>query len=338
MRVRGSLATLSLIVCALVGCAAPGADPASTSGQAQAFGADDPAGTEATEATEATEPEGTEGTDGPAPQPDGEVPEEQDDREPLAISIDAVDYVHGALRMVATMEDGAADVTVRLADCDHRHVGGGVSTLSTLVWSLGDKDLADAITCALHVRARSREGTQYVSKVVDLGVGVDVSAPEGENPEDGPIIQSATATQGGEVLTFTQVSPGAHLVTSDSILEADPSDTDAGEPSADDDAGTPAPTQYTVPLVDIARSALEGRRLRLDGASFVTTLSIAGTTLAPAAGPAVDSQEEPGMTVEEGQGESEQEETGQEDTAQEDIGQEENGPDEVEPEPNLATR
>ena len=199
MRVRGSLAAaLSLIVCALVGCAAPNAAPEAT-GEGPA---DDPAAPEAADSP-GPRPETVAGTG----EPGDERPEEQEDREPLTITVDAVDLFHGALRMIATMDDGAADVTVRLGDCDHRPVGGGVSTLSTLVWSFGDKDLADAIGCGLHVRARARDGTGYVSKVADLPVGLDVSPLEGVNPDDGPTIQSVTPTEDGLALGFTQVSP-----------------------------------------------------------------------------------------------------------------------------------
>ena len=42
----------------------------------------------------------------------------------------------------------------------------------------------------------------------------------------------------------------------------------------------------------MARSALEGRRLYLDGASFVTTLTIAGTALGAGSTAAVDSTQE----------------------------------------------
>ena len=107
-------------------------------------------------------------------------------RLPLEISVDALDIVHGALRISATMVDGAADVSVRLGgDCEHTEVGGGISTLSTLVWALGEKELADAIGCGgLLVRARVHEGTRYVTKHAELDVSVDLQAV-GSEPSRG---------------------------------------------------------------------------------------------------------------------------------------------------------
>ena len=106
--------------------------------------------------------------------------------QPLGITVDALDVVHGALRISATMVDGAADVSVRLGgDCEPREVGGGLSTLSTLVWSLGDREVAAAIGCGLAVRARVRDGADWVNKVGELAVAVDLAAQEGQNPTTG---------------------------------------------------------------------------------------------------------------------------------------------------------
>src|SRR5580704_14695470 len=100
---------------------------------------------------------------GEAPAPD----------EPLDMTVDALDVVHGALRIRATMLDGSADVSVRLAGaCEHREVGGGTSTRSTFVWALGEKDVADAITCGLLVCARVQDGEHHVNKLAELGVEV----------------------------------------------------------------------------------------------------------------------------------------------------------------------
>ena len=46
------------------------------------------------------------------------------EEQPLDVTVDSLDVVHGALRITATMVDGAADVSVRLGgDCEHREVG-----------------------------------------------------------------------------------------------------------------------------------------------------------------------------------------------------------------------
>ncbi len=118
--------------------------------------------------------------------------------EPLEVAVDSLDVVHGALRISATMVDGSADVSVRLGgDCKHDEVGGGISTLSTLVWALGDDDLAAAIACGLTVRARVRDGRRYVNKVADLAVAIDLEAQESEDTEDAPRLQIVTMSAAG---------------------------------------------------------------------------------------------------------------------------------------------
>jgi hypothetical protein len=103
-----------------------------------------------------------------------DAPEEVPVREePLDVTVDSVDVVHGGLRIDATMLDGSADVSVRLGgECEPREVGGGTSTLSRFVWSLGDRDVADAIGCGLVVCARTRDGSDYVNKVARLEVEI----------------------------------------------------------------------------------------------------------------------------------------------------------------------
>jgi hypothetical protein len=227
MDVRGSLATGSLIVCAMGGCAAhPGEE---------------------------------------------ELPAKD---QPLDISVDSLDVVHGALRVGATMVDGAADVSVRLGgDCEHREVGGGLSTLSTLVWALGDNDVAEAIGCGLVVRARVRDGVRSVNKVAELGVAVEMVAEE-ENAEDGPRLQTVATSEIGVSVVFASVARGARLTTGDSILEAAPPESEEKLPGASDDTG-----RFTVPRIDVARSILRGRPLYLDGSSFAISLSVGGTSL-----------------------------------------------------------
>ena len=223
--------------------------------------------------------------------------------EPLEMTVDSLDVVHGALRLGATMVDGAADVSVRLAGpCEKREVGGGLSTRSTLVWSLGDGDLADAIRCGLLVRARVRDGTRSVDRIAELGVAVDVSAAEGENADDGPQVQAVSTSELGVSLVFTQVARSARLVAGNSILEASPPE--SGEDAAPTDDGT---GEFTVPAVDLARSILGGRHLHLDGSSFVASLSVGGVSLETEAQSedvvAIEAQESGEMTGESDDGE-----------------------------------
>jgi hypothetical protein len=195
--------------------------------------------------------------------------------QPLDITVDSLDIVHGALRVSATMVDGSADVSVRLGgECDHREVGGGMSTLSTIVWALGDKDVAEAMSCGLVVRARVRDGVRYVNKFAELAVVIDIAAQESENAEDGPRLQTVATSEVGVSLVFAPVARGARLRTGDRILEAAPPESEENDPAAADDTG-----RFTVPRIDFARSVLRGRALDLDGWSFVTSLSMGGTSL-----------------------------------------------------------
>jgi hypothetical protein len=243
MKARDSLAAMSLIVCAMGGCAARTPE-------------DDP--------------------------PDEAPAEDQ----PLEVAVDSVDIVHGALRVSATMVDGAADVSVRLGgDCEHREVGGGLSTLSTLVWSLADSEVAEAIGCGLEVRARVRDGQRQVNKVAELGVNVDIAAEDTEGVESGPQLQSVATSAVGVIVVFSGVARGARLTTGDSILEAAPPESQDTD-SPDDDTG-----RFVVPRIDLARSVLSGRPLYLDGSSFATLLSVGGTSLEAAPQPAEEAQE-----------------------------------------------
>jgi hypothetical protein len=121
-----------------------------------------------------------------APTGPEEPPPEIVRQEPLALSVESLDVIHGALRIVATMADGSADVSVVLGGtCDHREVGGGVSTARTLVWALEERDVASAIDCGLTVHAWAREGGTRVDKVADLAVAVELTSSDSDTPGDG---------------------------------------------------------------------------------------------------------------------------------------------------------
>jgi hypothetical protein len=195
--------------------------------------------------------------------------------QPLDLTVDSLDVVHGALRISATMVDGAADVSVRLGgDCEPREVGGGLSTLSTLVWALADTDVADSIGCGLAVRARVREGPRMVNKVAELAVAVSAGAPESQNPDDGPQLQSVRTAAAGIGLVLSPVTRGARLTTGDSLLEGARPPSDDEAPEAPEGASL-----FTVPFIDLARSILQRRPLVLEGSSFVISLTVQGMPL-----------------------------------------------------------
>ncbi len=211
--------------------------------------------------------------------------------QPLDVAVDSLDIVHGALRISATMVDGAADVSVRLGgDCEPREVGGGLSTLSTLVWSLGDGDVAEAMGCGLVVRARVRDGQRYVNKVADLGVNVDMAVENVDGGESGPQLQSVTSAEVGVSAVFSAVTRGARLKTGDSILEAEPPPSEDTDPAA-------GLARFTVPAIDFARSVLRRRPLVLDGSSFAALLSVGGTS--PEAAPQASDEPQEEATQEE---------------------------------------
>ncbi len=212
----------------------------------------------------------------PSGEEDGSKETAPEEELPLEITVDSVDIVHGALRVSATMVDGAADVSVRLGGgCDHGEVGGGVSTPSTLVWSFGDNDVAEAIGCGFLVRAHVWDGTRYVMKVAELGVDVGALA-DAESAAEGPQVQSIDASRDGIGIGFSPVSRSGRLVTGDSIIDATASES---EPEGDTPASEDATARFVVPRLDFARSVLRGQPLHLDGSSFVTSLSVGATSL-----------------------------------------------------------
>ncbi len=181
-----------------------------------------------------------------------------------------MDIVHGALRISATMADGAADVSVRLdGDCEHHDVGGGISTRAALVWSLGEEEVAEAMQCGLQVRARGREDGRRVVRVATVGASADLGLAEVESTE-GPQAQSIVVGENGVRIGFTQVSQGARLVTVDGAIEADPPDDDGG--GAED-----SPASFTISRLDFARAVLREREVRLDGSGFVPSIAFGGS-------------------------------------------------------------
>jgi hypothetical protein len=172
------------------------------------------------------------GADEPPPEP---PPRD----EPMDVAVDSLDVVHGALRVIATMTDGAADVSVRLGGgCEHREVGAGLSTPSRLIWALGERDVADALDCGLVVRAKAREGAQAVNKVAELAVAFELTTEEGEGPGDAPDLQSiprvdfARCVLGDRPLRIAGASYAVSMTVGGTTLQVD---APQEEPPATDD-------------------------------------------------------------------------------------------------------
>jgi hypothetical protein len=198
---------------------------------------------------------------------------------PLELTVDSVDVVHGALRLIATMVDGAADVRVTLGgDCERREVGGGFSTVSTFIWALGADDVADAIGCGLAVQTHVRTATRTVTKVAELAVNVGLAPFESDDSEAGPRVQDVTASSAAVNVVFVGAALHSRLVVGDSSLEASSSEEEGVEGAgADGTAG-----RFSIPPLDFARALLLRRPAALDGALFEATLEVGGTALAEA--------------------------------------------------------
>jgi hypothetical protein len=207
---------------------------------------------------------------------------------PLDLSVDRVDVAHGALRVGAKMHEGSSDVSVSLDEgCEHREVGGGIATPSTLMWTFAADEVADAIGCGLLVVARARTPAGPVLKVASLAVVAQVAPSEAEpkwtnagklhesaqdyaakrseeTPELRGLSRSATEIQ----LLFAHPRPGERLSVGDSLVEPSPTSMD----------GTGA-ARFTVPLPDFARAILSHRPLRLGTSSLDASLGVGGVAV-----------------------------------------------------------
>jgi hypothetical protein len=206
-----------------------------------------------------------------APSDSGDPSEEvAEDLLDLDVTVDALDIVHGALRLSATMVDGGADVSVRLGrDCVHGEVGGGISTPSMLVWALGENDVAEAMACNLVVRARVRQGPRIVTKTVELAVEIDLVSEDSDR-DDAPTMLGISQTPDGIAVGFSTATRSPHLTAGDSILFP------VGPRSEEDPATSEGTALFVVPRDDFARSILRRRPLSLDGVSFKPQVSVAG--------------------------------------------------------------
>jgi hypothetical protein len=169
---------------------------------------------------------------------------------PLDLHVDAVDVVHGALRLRATMAGGSADVSVTLGGrCEGREVGGGWSTATGLSWTLGETEVADAIDCGLRVRATVRAGRRTATRVAPLGLSVQLT--------------TATEVEGD---------------STEAPAEQDAPEGTPQDPPSQDDGREPV-AATTVPPTDLARALLLHRRVVVDGAAFDVSLEVGGVPL-----------------------------------------------------------
>jgi hypothetical protein len=173
---------------------------------------------------------------------------------PLDLQVDAVEVVHGALRLRATMIGGSPDVSVALGGtCEAREVGGGLSTAMSLTWTLGEADVADAIDCGLLVRATVRAGRRTARRVAPLAVSVALVA----------------ATE--------EVADSTEAPADDDAPQDDSSQTLAQPPAVD---LAPDPVTSTVtPARDLARALLLHRQVVVDGAAFDVSLEVGSVPL-----------------------------------------------------------
>jgi hypothetical protein len=195
-----------------------------------------------------------------APEDEGGDPDETPVEDvPLDLQVDAVDVVHGALRLRATMTGGGPDVSVALGgSCEAREVGGGLSTATALTWTLGETDVADAIDCGLIVRATVRAGRRPASWVASLGLTVALSAAA--DPDD------------------STEAPAEEEAPQDVLQESSAQD----PPQESTDQSTPDPATETgspIPTTDLARALLLHRQIVLDGTAFDVSLEVGGVPL-----------------------------------------------------------
>ena len=149
--------------------------------------------------------------------------------EPLDLSVERVDVVHGALRVAATMDEGSAELTVWLGTgCDAREVGRGMATPLKFVWMFGARELADSLRCGLEVLARATAATGQVLRVAPLPV---LSGLEPLDPDPAPQALEwspediAVAVLSRRPLRLGHVSFRVSLSVGGTPLESDEADT-----------------------------------------------------------------------------------------------------------------
>jgi hypothetical protein len=181
---------------------------------------------------------------------------------PLDMQVDAVDVVHGALRLRATMADGGPDVSVSLGGtCEPREVGAGLSTATAFTWTLGEKDVVGAIDCGLLVRATVRVGRHTAHRVAALGVSVSLTPPatQVEGSTEEPTEQEAEEDNSGQEAAPPPAPEPAEA-------PADPSATDPD-------------TANVIPTTDLVRALLLHRQIVVHGDALDVAVEVGGVPL-----------------------------------------------------------
>jgi hypothetical protein len=202
------------------------------------------------------------------PEEEGGDPDPPLEDAPLDLQVDAVDVVHGALRLRATMTGGSPDVSVALGgSCEPREVGAGLSTATALTWTLGENDVVDAIDCGLVVRATVHVGRRTGNRIAPLGVSVSLAAPptavEGstEEPAEQQTDEESSSQESAEEPAQSSVPEPAQAT---------------GDPSG---SATDPATVNVIPPADLARALLLHRQIVVEGDAFDVSLEVGGVPL-----------------------------------------------------------
>jgi hypothetical protein len=130
-----------------------------------------------------------------------------EDEVPLELSVSSADIVHGGLRVTATMQEGSADLAIVLgSDCEHREVGGGITTASAFTWILGPDDLAAALRCNLLAIAHTRDATGRHMKTASLPVDAEVVSLEEDGVSDTRDVSGLVAEMADEEIASSFLS------------------------------------------------------------------------------------------------------------------------------------
>lgn len=130
-----------------------------------------------------------------------------EDEVPLELSVSGADIVHGGLRVRATMQEGSADLAIVLgSDCEHREVGGGITTPSAFAWIFGPDDLAAALRCNLIVIAHTRDATGPHRKTASLPVDAEVVSLEDDGVSDAGEVSAPVAEMAVEEIASSFLS------------------------------------------------------------------------------------------------------------------------------------
>jgi hypothetical protein len=192
--------------------------------------------------------------------------------EPLSLRVDALDVRHGGLRILASMNDGSADVSMWLGEsCEKREVGRGIATRSGFAWTLSRDEIARAIECNLVVRVHAVDDEgRRVRRTAELGVSVALQA-------DGTdLVRLIRQESDGPSTKMTFIAPmnASRLHVAGTVIGAQTDEEFRGRLPRGAFASI-----FVVGNDDLARSMLGRRRLTLLGEHFLSTISVGEMTL-----------------------------------------------------------